>query len=221
MIAVHNLYKRYHGMTKSPWILKDINFTVPKGVSVGVIGRNGAGKSTLLRLLGGMDRPDHGKVIRDCRVSWPLGSTGGFQGSMTARQNVRFVARVHGDDSFVDEIIRYVEDFAEIGEAFDRPVNTYSSGMRSRVNFGLSLAFHFDVYLSDEATAAGDRIFKNKASKVFKERVGEASLIMVSHAEKILQELCQSGIWLEDGHATWFDDIDDALAAYRESTDQA
>ena len=218
MIEVRNVYKRYHNHHGSDWVLKDIDFALPRGLSVGVVGRNGAGKSTLLRLSGGMDYPDRGEIVRNCRVSWPIGLAGGFQGSMTGRQNVKFVARIHGGGSSIDDVIRFVEDFAEIGKAFDEPVKTYSTGMRSRLAFGMSLAFNFDVYLSDEATAVGDRAFKHKAKKAFKERVSRSSLVMVSHQEGILKDLCQAGIWLENGEATWFDDINDALTAYREST---
>ncbi|WP_018954486.1 ABC transporter ATP-binding protein [Thioalkalivibrio sulfidiphilus] len=220
MIEVHNVYKRYHNHHGSDWVLKGINFTLPKGVSVGLLGRNGAGKSTLLRLIGGMDYPDRGEIVRKCRVSWPIGLTGAFQGSMTGRQNVKFVARVHGNESSIDEVMRFVEDFAEIGKAFDEPVKTYSSGMRSRLAFGLSLAFDFDVYLSDEATAVGDKAFKEKAKKAFKDRVSRASLIMVSHSEGILKDLCQAGLWLDKGEAVWFDDINDALNAYHESIEK-
>ncbi len=138
---------------------------------------------------------------------------------MTGRQNVKFVARVHGGNYNVEDIIQRVQDFAEIGEAFDEPIKTYSSGMRARLNFGLSLAFDFDVYLSDEATAVGDRAFKAKASKAFKDKVGQASLIMVSHGEAMLKQLCQAGIYLKNGQATWFDDINDAIAAYHAETD--
>ena len=217
MIEVRNVYKRYHNHHGSDWVLKGIDFALPLGLSVGLVGRNGAGKSTLLRLIGGMDYPDRGEIVRKCRVSWPIGLAGGFQGSMTGRQNVKFVARIHGNGSSIDEVMRFVEDFAEIGKAFDEPVKTYSSGIRSRLAFGLSLAFDFDVYLSDEATAVGDRAFKEKASKAFKDRVSRSSLIMVSHQEGILKDLCQAGLWLNNGEATWFDDINDALTAYRES----
>ena len=218
MISIRGLYKRYHNHHGSDWVLRDINLELPKGVNVGLLGRNGAGKSTLLRLIGGMDSPDRGEIIRRCRVSWPIGLTGGFQGSMTGRQNVRFVARIHGGDHLIDEVIARVQDFAEIGDAFDEPVKTYSSGMRARLAFGLSLAFDFDVYLSDEATAVGDQAFKQKAARTFREKVGQASLIMVSHGEGILKEMCQSGIWLNQGQAHWFDDINDAIDAYHEST---
>ncbi|WP_245879559.1 ABC transporter ATP-binding protein [Zobellella endophytica] len=220
MIEIKHLYKRYHNRDgrDNPWVLQDINLIIPTGVSVGLVGRNGAGKSTLLRLIAGMDKADKGEIIRHARVSWPIGLAGGFQGSMTGRQNVKFVARVHGGGLNVAKIIDFVEEFAELGDAFDWPIKNYSSGMRSRLNFGLSLAFDFDVYLSDEATAVGDRAFKNKASKAFKDKVGQSSLIMVSHAEGILKDLCQAGIYLKDGQANWFDDINDAIAAYHEET---
>ncbi len=220
MIEIRNVYKRYHNHHGSDWVLKGIDLTLPLGLSVGLVGRNGAGKSTLLRLIGDMDYPDRGEIVRKCRVSWPIGLSGGFEGKMTGRQNVKFVARIHGEELGVDEVIRFVEDFAEIGKAFDEPVMTYSTGMRSRLAFGLSLAFDFDVYLSDEATAVGDRAFKEKAKKAFKDRVSRASLIMVSHQEGILKDLCQAGIWLNNGEATWFDDINDALTAYHESTEK-
>lgn len=218
MIRIENLYKRYHNHHGSDWVLKDVNLEIPAGVSVGLIGRNGAGKSTLLRLIAGMDSPDKGKVRRDCKVSWPIGLSGGFQGSMTGRQNVKFVSRIHGNEYLINDIIKRVEDFAEIGQAFDEPVKTYSSGMKSRLSFGLSLAFDFDVYLSDEATAVGDKAFKAKAKQAFKDRIDSASLIMVSHSEGILKDLCQAGVWIDEGKAHWFDDIREAIAAYHEST---
>ncbi|MFH7566173.1 ABC transporter ATP-binding protein [Oceanimonas smirnovii] len=220
MIKITNLYKRYNNRDgrEAPWVLKDINLTIPTNVSVGLLGRNGAGKSTLLQLIAGMDNPERGKVERQCRVSWPIGLSGGFQGNMTGRQNVKFVARVHGSGMDVHRIINSVEEFAELGSAFDRPIRTYSSGMRARLNFGLSLAFDFDVYLSDEATAVGDKAFREKATRTFKAKVGQSSLIMVAHGEAILKELCQAGIYLKNGQAIWYDDINDAIAAYHEET---
>lgn len=218
MIEIRHLYKRYHNHHGSDWVLRDIDLTIPAGVSVGLIGRNGAGKSTLLRLIAGMDSPERGEIRRHSAVSWPIGLSGGFQGSMTGRQNVKFVARVHGGRRNVRQIIESVEAFAELGPAFDEPIKTYSSGMRARLNFGLSLAFDFDVYLSDEATSVGDRLFRSKAIKAFKDKVGQSSLIMVSHGEGILRELCQAGIYLKDGHAQWFDDINDAIRTYHAET---
>lgn len=215
MIEAVGVYKRYRHHRTRDWVLKDLSFTIPTGLSVGLVGANGAGKSTLLRLIGGMDTPDRGEIIRNCRVSWPIGLGGGFQGSMTGRQNVTFVARIHGNEHEMEKIIHYVQEFAEIGKAFDQPVKTYSSGMRARLAFGLSLAFDFDVYLSDEATAVGDAVFKEKAKKAFTDKVGQSSLIMVSHSEGILRDLCQAGIWLRKGQAIWYDDINDAITEYR------
>jgi capsular polysaccharide transport system ATP-binding protein len=219
MIEISGLYKRYHNHHGSDWVLRDVNLTIPRNVSVGLVGRNGAGKSTLLRLIAGMDSPERGSITRNCRVSWPIGLSGGFQNSMTGRQNVKFVARVHGGRNKEREIIDRVQSFAEIGDAFDEPIKTYSSGMRSRLNFGLSLAFDFDVYLSDEATAVGDRAFKEKAKQAFKDKVGQASLIMVSHSAGILKELCQAGVYLREGQALWYDNVEDAIAAYHNDTD--
>ncbi|RUR32217.1 ABC transporter ATP-binding protein [Vreelandella nanhaiensis] len=220
MIEIKNLYKRYHNHHGSDWVLKDINLTIPTGVSVGLIGANGAGKSTLLRLIAGMDKPEKGEVIRHSRVSWPVGLAGGMQNNMTGRQNTKFVARVQGSTpQEVKRVIKFVEVFAEIGEAFDEPVRTYSSGMRSRLSFGLSLSFDFDIYISDEATAVGDRAFKEKATALFKSKVGQASLIMVSHSEGILKDLCQSGLYLKEGRAYWYDDINKAIEAYHADID--
>lgn len=220
MIEIKNLYKRYHNHHGSDWVLKDINLTIPTGVSVGLIGANGAGKSTLLRLIAGMDTPERGEVIRRSRVSWPVGLSGGMQGNMTGRQNVKFVARVQGSGpEEVKRVIQFVEDFAEIGSSFDEPIRTYSSGMKSRLSFGLSLAFDFDVYISDEATAVGDRAFKAKAKELFNSKIGKASLIMVSHGVSILKDLCQAGIYLKNGNAHWYDDINEAIDIYHADAD--
>ncbi|WP_415797137.1 ABC transporter ATP-binding protein [Comamonas aquatilis] len=218
MIEVVDVHKRYytdHG--RGPWVLRGVNFTIPDGCSVGLIGGNGAGKSTLLRIIGGVDYPSQGVVRRHCNVSWPMGFGGGLQGSMTGRQNTKFVARIHGKGHDLPRILQQVQDFAEIGPAFEQPIKTYSSGMKSRLQFALSLAFDFDVYISDEVTSTGDRAFKDKAVQAFKDKVGKASLIMVSHSEKTLQNFCQAGVWLNQGKAQWFDRIDDALRAYRDS----
>lgn len=218
MIIVEDVHKRYqtpHGPGK--WILQGITFTIPPKLSVGLIGANGAGKSTLLRIIGGVDQPNKGRVERQCRVSWPMGFGGGLQGSLTGRQNAKFVCRIHGHEDDIAERLAYIKDFAEIGDAFDEPVSTYSSGMRSRLQFGLSLAFDFDVYISDEVTATGDAAFKNKASAAFKKLADHASIIMVSHGESTLRQFCSAGIWIHDGKAHWFDQIDDALKAYKSS----
>jgi capsular polysaccharide transport system ATP-binding protein len=222
MIRVEDVYKRYHTQHgPGKWVLQGVSFSIPAKVNVGLVGRNGAGKSTLLRLIGGVDRPDHGIIERCCRVSWPMGSGSGVHGTLTGRQNVKFICRIHGHDADLLERIRFVEDFAELGEAFDDPVYTYSSGMKSRLQFGLSLAFDFDVYISDENFAAGDAAFREKARKAFDALVDQAGLIMVSHNEVMLRQFCTAGIWLHEGRAHWFDNINDALSAYRDSLPNA
>lgn len=218
MIRVNDVHKRYstdHGA--GPWVLKGVSFTIPPKVSVGLIGRNGAGKSTLLRLIGGVDHPTRGSVERRCRVSWPMGFGGGLQGSLTGRQNAKFVCRIHGHESDIPERLAQIEAFAEIGSFFNEPVKTYSSGMRSRLQFALSLAFDFDVYISDEVTATGDAAFRKKAADAFKGLADRAGLIMVSHSEGTLKQFCTAGIWLHQGQAYWFDRIDDGIKAYQGS----
>lgn len=218
MIVVEDVHKRYqtdHGPGK--WVLQGVSFTIPPKVNVGLVGKNGAGKSTLLRLIGGVDTPSRGRIERHCRVSWPMGFGGGVHGTLTGRQNAKFVCRIHGHESDIADRIAYVEDFAQLGEAFDEPVRTYSSGMKSRLQFALSLAFDFDVYISDEVTAAGDAAFRNKAADAFKQLADRAGLIMVSHGEGTLRQFCSAGIWLHEGRAHWFDDIEDALKNYKES----
>lgn len=218
MILVQDVHKRYltdHG--PGPWILQSVNFTIPPKVNVGLIGRNGAGKSTLLRIIGGVDQPTRGQVDRRCRVSWPMGFGGGLQGSLTGRQNAKFVCRIHGHDHDIAERLEQIQAFAEIGSFFDEPVKTYSSGMKSRLQFALSLAFDFDVYISDEVTSTGDAAFRSKAASAFKNLADRAGLIMVSHSEGTLKQFCSAGIWLHQGRAQWFDQIDDAIKAYKDS----
>ncbi len=199
------------------WVLQNVSFTIPPKLNVGLVGRNGAGKSTLLRLIGGIDMPTRGLVERRCRVSWPMGFGGGLAASLTGRQNAKFVCRIHGHEEDLQDRLRYIEDFAELGESFDEPIKTYSSGMKSRLQFGLSLAFDFDVYISDEVTATGDVAFKDKAAAAFQALSGRAGLIMVSHGEGTLKEFCKAGIWLHEGRAYWFDSINDALTEYKKS----
>ncbi|ALM86446.1 ABC transporter ATP-binding protein [Bordetella sp. N] len=215
MIIAHDVHKRYrteHGMGK--WVLRGVDLTIPRRCNVGLIGKNGAGKSTLLRLIGGADQPTYGSVERRCRVSWPMGQ-GGLEGTLTGRQNAKFVCRVHGHAADLADRLRFIQDFSELKEAFDEPVTTYSSGMRSRLQFALSLAFEFDVYISDEVTAAGDASFRRKAAGAFRSMVDRAGLIMVSHDEGTLKDFCQAGIWIHEGKAHWFDKLDDALTAYQ------
>jgi len=190
-------------------VLDDVSLVVKRGRSIGLLGRNGAGKSTLLKLIAGTIRLDHGRIIRQGRISWPLGFSGSFQGNLTGEQNVRFVARVYGVDS--EELIAYVEEFAELGAFFRSPVNTYSSGMKARLAFGLSMGVKFDYYLVDEITAVGDANFKKKCRDVFQYKLSESDVIMVSHSTSTIREYCNCAVVLEKGKATFFDDVEDAV----------
>lgn len=217
MIRVDDIHKRYrteHGV--GPWVLRGINLNIPRTLNVGLIGANGAGKSTLLRIIGGVDHPTKGSVQRRCRVSWPMGQ-GGLEGTLTGRLNAKFVCRVHGHQRDLADRLAFVQDFSELGEAFDEPVYTYSSGMRSRLQFALSLAFDFDVYISDEVTAAGDAAFRKKTAAAFKAMTGRAGLIMTAHDEGTLRQFCHAAIWIHDGQAHWFDQIGEAFKAYKDT----
>ena len=215
MIKIENLTKSYRTPTGRHYVFKDLNLEIPSGKSVAFIGRNGAGKSTLLRMIGGIDRPDSGKIITNKTISWPVGLAGGFQGSLTGRENVKFVARLYAKQEELKEKIEFVEEFAELGKYFDMPIKTYSSGMRSRLGFGLSMAFKFDYYIVDEVTAVGDARFKEKCAQLFKERHKESSFLMVSHSLNILHDFCDAALYLGKNNQIWyFNSINDAIKNY-------
>lgn len=216
MIRVRDLTKSFSYQGKKVTILKNLNFTINTGESIAVLGANGAGKSTLLRLLGGIDLPDSGTIETDSSISWPVGLVGGFQGSLTGRENVTFVSRIYAGKAEIPRRVRYVEEFAELGVYFDRPFKTYSSGMRSRVAFGLSMAFNFDVYLIDEVTAAGDQRFREKSKRVLLDRKKNADFLMVDHNLWGLKLHCDRAFILEDGTIEEYADLDEAVSVHTE-----
>ncbi|WHZ42848.1 ABC transporter ATP-binding protein [Rahnella bonaserana] len=213
---MENLTKSYRTPKGRHYVFKDLNVELPSGKSVALIGRNGAGKSTLLRVIGGIDRPDSGKIHTDKTISWPVGLAGGFQGSLTGRENVKFVARLYSTPDQLREKVAFVEEFAELGKYFDMPIKTYSSGMKSRLGFGLSMAFKFDYYLVDEVTAVGDARFKQKCADLFKARHEEASFLMVSHSLGSLKEFCDVALFIgRDNKVKYFESVDEAVAIYK------
>ncbi len=217
MIELRNVTKYYEVRNGIRYILRDVSLVIPSKTNVAVIGSNGAGKSTFLRLIGGSESANRGTIITDAEVSWPLGLSSGFQASLTGRQNVMFVCRINGlgrADS--RHVIRQVSEFAEIGEYFDMPISTYSSGMRARLGFGLSMAFRFDVYLIDELTSVGDSNFKAKAKAAFDLITKTSSLIYVSHNVNLLREVCQSALFLREGQATFYPDFEEGVEVYTE-----
>ncbi len=209
MIVLRNLTKTYHLQGSRKTIADRLNAVFPSRVSVGLLGRNGAGKSTLLRIIAGTADPTSGEVLSDGSISFPVGFSGSFHPDMTGAQNTRFVARIYGANS--DALMAYVDDFAELGHHFHLPIRSYSSGMRSRLAFGVSMGLAFDTYLIDEITAVGDAAFKRKSKDVFTDRMSRAGSIFVSHSIGLLREMCTAGAVLENGQLTYFDDINEAI----------
>lgn len=210
MIRLTNITKTFNAAGHRKVVLDDLNMVFPTGESVGLVGRNGAGKSSLMKIIAGTMEPDHGVVSSDGTISWPVGFAGSFHGELTGAQNVRFIARVYGIDT--DELLEFVAQFAELGDHFHMPVRTYSSGMRSRLAFGLSMGVHFDTYLVDESTSVGDAAFREKSRLYFLDRMNNSSAIVVSHGLKLLRQICTSGAVLENGKLVYYDKIADAIA---------
>ena len=212
MIVLDGISKSYRKNTGWHEVLRDISVTFPKGRSIGILGRNGSGKSTLLRIIGGVEQPDSGRINREMKVSWPVGFTGGIHGDLTGRENARFVARIYGED--LGYVVRFTQEFAELGDYFDMPIQTYSAGMRARLSFGLSMACEFECYLVDEVTAVGDFVFQKKCKEMFAERRERASVIMVSHNVKTIEEYCDTAAVLGSGHIEFFENVKEAVTAY-------
>ncbi|WP_199262718.1 ABC transporter ATP-binding protein [Paracoccus binzhouensis] len=210
MIWLQNLTKAYRLKGRQTVVADNINAVFPTGVSVALLGRNGAGKSTLLRMIAGTVSPSSGRVLSDGTISWPVGFMGSFHGELTGAQNVRFVARIYGVDT--DELVDYVEDFAELGQHYHQPFASYSSGMRSRLAMGTSMGIHFDTYLVDEVTSVGDADFRAKSQRVFNDRMASSGAIVVSHSMPMIRNMCQMGAVLDRGHLTVFEDLNEAIA---------
>ncbi|NQD74524.1 ATP-binding cassette domain-containing protein [Pseudomonas sp. CM27] len=215
MFELRNVTKSYLTPKGRRYVFRNLSLAIPPGKNIGLIGRNGAGKSTLMRLLGGADVPDSGTIVTDRSISWPVGLTGGFQGSMSGRDNIKFVCRVYGaEGEAMREKIRYVQEFAEIGTWIDEPIKTYSSGMRSRVAFGLSMAFDFDYYLIDEVMSVGDAQFKRKCRKVFRQKLKTSNVVLVSHSMSEISKLCDIVLLVKDGGIEIYEDVMEGIKAY-------
>jgi capsular polysaccharide transport system ATP-binding protein len=192
-------------------VLTDVTCTFHRGQSVGILGLNGSGKSTLLRILAGADQPTQGRVYRHSRVSWPL-AFGGFHGTLTGEENIRFVSRIYGVDHRA--VVKYVAAFSELGNDLYEPVSSYSTGMRARLGFGLSLALEFDFYLIDEVTAVGDARFQKRCREELGSRLNRSNVIMVSHNTRGLKKYCSHAAILHQGRLSRVMDIKDAVPIY-------
>ncbi len=215
MIRLERLSKSFPTAWGRKVVIDDASVVFPTGVSVALLARNGAGKSTLMGMIGGTIQPSGGRIVRQGTVSWPVGFKGSFHREMTGAQNTRFVARIYGVDT--EELIGFVEDFAELGPHFHAPVRTYSSGMISRLAFGVSIGIPFDTYLVDEVTSVGDAVFKRKSRLVFLERMKTAGAVVGTHSMVQVRKLCQAGVVLENGKLVYYEDLEQAIARHQEN----
>jgi capsular polysaccharide transport system ATP-binding protein len=215
VIEFQNVSKAYTTSKAKKVILDNFSGEFPPGRNIGLLGINGAGKSTLLRLIAGTEYPDRGRIRRKVFVSFPV-NFAAFKGNLSGRENCRFVARIYGVST--QSVERFVEEFAEIGKYFDMPIATYSSGMRSRISFGLSMAIDFDVYLVDEALSVGDGIFRARADALFRAKAKQANLIIVSHNPGTVRKYCDMGAVISNGQLVMFDKLDDAVKHYESIT---
>ena len=212
MIHCEQLTKSYPMGSGRKQVLRGLDLQIRAGEHIGFLGRNGAGKTTLIKLIGGVEMPTSGRIRRHMSVSWPLGFGGGFQGSLTGYDNARFIARIYGHE--YSEIREFVEDFTELGPQLKMPVKTYSSGMRARLAFALSLAIEFDCYLIDEVIMVGDANFHKKCHYELFEKRGDRALILASHSPDTIREFCDRALILDQGQGTMYSDVNEALDIY-------
>jgi len=208
MIKFNKINKQYAVGNSQKVIVEDLTLDLPKR-NIAILGENGAGKSTMLRLISGTELPDSGKIDRNVKISFPLGFAGSFNASLSGAENSLFVSRIYGQDT--EAIIEYVKEFSELGDHLYMPVKSYSSGMRARLAFGISLAMDFECYLIDEITAVGDQKFRIKSRQAFQKKLKNANLIMVSHSNQTLKEYCDMGLVIRNGQAKLYDNLEDAI----------
>lgn len=216
MIRVEHVRKSYLRPDGTRYVVyDDLSLTLPAKTNIGILGRNGAGKTTLMRLLAGIDRPDRGRITADGRISPPLGLQGGVSPVLSGRENAKFVCRVCGlDGAAMRERLAFIHEFSQLEDFFDQPVRTYSSGMRARLGFAMSMAFDYDYYLMDEITSTGDYRFKLRADEAFRSKRDRASIILVSHGMSTLREWCDVGLYVKDRKVHYYDNIDEAIDLY-------
>lgn len=212
MIICENIHKSYKAGHGQKHVLKGVDLTIRPGDKIGLLGRNGAGKTTLIKMIGGVEMPTKGRVRRKMTCSWPLGFNGGFQGSLTGYDNARFIARIYDQD--YRDLRAFVEEFTELGRQLKMPVKTYSSGMRARLAFALSLAIEFDCYLIDEVIMVGDQNFQQKCHYELFEKRADRSLLFASHSPEFIRAFCNRAMVLKGGHGTMYDDVELALTDY-------
>ncbi|NLR72476.1 ABC transporter ATP-binding protein [Novosphingobium sp. ERN07] len=212
MIVCRDICKEYRHAGLRKQVLRNVNLTVQRGDRIALLGRNGAGKTTLIKLIGGVEMPTSGRIEHHMSISWPLGFAGGFQGSLTGYDNARFIARIYQREYAA--IRDFVEDFTELGSQLRMPVKTYSSGMRARLAFALSLAIEFECYLIDEIILVGDQNFHRKCRVELFEKRADRTMILASHDTGTVRELCNRAVIIDQGQATAYDDVNFAVDSY-------
>lgn len=213
MLEFDNVSKSFWTGTRRKVILEQASFRIELGHSMGILAANGTGKTTIINMMAGLEKPDEGEIVRDCRISFPLGFMGGVVNRLSARENARFIARLYGiDPDYLEAFCRWL---CGLEEYFEMPVGTYSSGMRARFSFALLLALEFDIYLIDEGMPASTDVeFNRKAGRLLRERLERATIIVVSHQASTLEKFCRSAAVLQDGRLHMFDTLEEAKQLY-------
>jgi capsular polysaccharide transport system ATP-binding protein len=216
MISIENVTKVYDTRQGPRTVLDEICLKVANGEKIGILGRNGAGKSTMVRIISGSEMPTTGKIKREMSVSWPLAFGGAFQGSLTGLDNLRFICRVY--NAPIEPAIEFVKEFSELGLYLREPVKKYSSGMRARLAFAISMAVEFDCFLIDEIIAVGDSRFHEKCQYELFEKRKDRAMIIVSHNADYIRQHCETAAVLVDGRLHSFDHVETALEFYEAKT---
>ncbi|WP_163849071.1 ABC transporter ATP-binding protein [Pseudooceanicola aestuarii] len=213
MLEFDNVSKSYWTGSHRKVILDRVSFRVTLGRSLGILAPNGTGKTTLINMMAGLEKPDEGEIRRGCRISFPLGFMGGVIGRHTAVENSRYIARIYGlDPDYVEAFCRWL---CGLGEYFEQPLGTYSSGMKARFSFALLLALDFDMYLIDEGMPnSTDVEFNRKAGEILRERLETTTIIIVSHQPKTLAKFAREAAVLRNGKLHMFDTLEEAKQLY-------
>jgi capsular polysaccharide transport system ATP-binding protein len=213
MISIQNVLKRYPINAGERMVLDHVNLDIRRGEKIGILGRNGAGKSTLIRLISGTERPDRGEIIRGMSVSWPIAFAGTFQEQLTGLDNLRFICRIYNRS--IEDKIAFVQDFSDLGPYLKEPVGKYSSGMRARLAFAISMVVEFDCYLIDEVMAVGDDRFRAKCEVELFQKRADRAMIIVSHSPTYIKKHCNKVSVLLQGKLHHFDEVEAGFDFYQ------
>ncbi|MEM9550381.1 MAG: ATP-binding cassette domain-containing protein [Pseudomonadota bacterium] len=213
MLEFDNVSKSFWTGTQRKVILERASFRIELGKSMGILAPNGTGKTTLVRMMAGLEKPDEGEIRRGCNVSFPLGFMGGVVSRVSAMENARYIAKLYGlDPDYVESFCRWL---CNLGEYFDQPLGTYSSGMKARFTFALMLALDFDIYLIDEGMPSStDAEFNKKAGAILEERLRTTTIVIVSHQPRVLEKFARQAAVLMNGRLHQFETLEEAKQLY-------